>query len=47
MNTEDFIDIVLVLWKETRYSIEFAKHLNYIDEERIKKVIGLIDELLK
>jgi len=33
--------------EETRYSIEFAKHLNYIDEEELKKVISLIDEVAK
>lgn len=33
--------------EETRYSIEFAKHLNYINEDELKKVINLIDEIAK
>lgn len=33
--------------EETRYSIEFAKHLNYIKEDELKEIINLIDEVAK
>lgn len=33
--------------EETRYSIEFAEHLNYINKEELNKIINLIDEIAK